>query len=40
MAISAFSFASQQCPQDYSILYCIVNEYKKMGKMTAALRVL
>ena len=39
MAISAFSFAGQCCPQNYQIRYHVVNEYRKMGKPKDALRV-
>lgn len=39
MAMSAYSFASQLCPQNYRIRYHIVKEYQKMGKPADALRV-
>lgn len=39
MAITAFSFASQICPQNYHIHLHIVNEYKRMGKPKDAQRV-
>lgn len=40
MAITAFSFAAKQQPQNYFVRYHIVNEYRRMGKPTDALRVL
>lgn len=39
MAITAFSFAAKQNPESYLVRFHLVVEYKKMGRLSDALRV-